>query len=128
VETALVLPTLLFLLIGVFAFTYVSYVKAAVTEAARDAARTAAVRYDLPGERPQAAGREAARETLDTAGLNSAAAAISVEISGGQARAAVSYPMLAFVPGLGRLLGGGDLSPPRIASEAAAVLEPEFLR
>lgn len=125
-ETALMLPFLLFITLGVFSFSYVSYVKTAATEAARSAAREAAVKYDVPKEDYRAAGTAAAHSTLSLVALNPHAADVSVKKSGSEMRATVTYPIPEFVHGVWGLLTGGRYVG-AVHSEATAKVEPDYL-
>ncbi|TDA67699.1 MAG: pilus assembly protein [Clostridia bacterium] len=81
-ETALMLPVLLFLTLGIFAFTHVTFLKVAATEAAREASRAAAVTYDVPGKDWRAQAQVKAGDVLRTVGVNPATADVKVSVSG----------------------------------------------
>ena len=129
IEVAMMIPFVLFFVMAVVGFTFISYAKAAVTEAAREAAREAAVKYDLPGVDEIAEAKKAAAHVLRTGGLNPARAVVAVRLAGDRAEAEVRYPVPPFVPGLGRLLGGGRaFGMPAIQSKATAKLEKDVWR
>jgi Flp pilus assembly protein TadG len=89
VETALLLPVLLLLLLGVIEFGRLAWTQTTLNFAVQEAARCAAVRPDLCGAPAQTAAYAAAR----TGPLNIAASAFTVtpQACGTQVRASLTY-------------------------------------
>ncbi|MDB5474578.1 MAG: hypothetical protein JWP49_89 [Phenylobacterium sp.] len=93
VETALLLPALLLVLLGVMEFGRLAWTQTTLNFAVQEAARCAAVRPDLCGAPAQIAAYAAGR----TAPLNIAASAfiVTTQPCGTQVRASLSYRFLA---------------------------------
>lgn len=108
-ETVLVAPVLLWLLLVTIGLAHMLFAQMVVVLATDYGAREAALAYGTPGlpESDKALRTRRAAENVLTSNLRRAGWTIDVAPGGNDVTVAVSYPYSVFVPGLGRFFPGG---------------------
>jgi hypothetical protein len=121
-ETAVVLPIITAIFLGILIFGFVMYAKIVVVDAARDGARHYALGLGDPTPIVQ--------EVITDGKLNQAdIESVTTSTSGDYVTVSVSYLQDVFVPGIGTMLGGSRIDDPTctdcIRLQSTAVFKKE---